>query len=127
MGLGGTAFGRSRGWTLGVRAGRPVGIANREVVWGVLVAEGTMMRVLRLLALSGGMALLLGTVRMAYGVQHGTMQGRALARAASTGDLRAAKVLLERGAPVDRADERGMTPLMWAARRGDTRLLELLL
>ena len=50
-----------------------------------------------------------------------------LIESAKLGDLARAKELLSKGAAVDAADRRGMTPLMWAAAGGHTELVRQLL
>ncbi|KAH8587086.1 hypothetical protein B0O99DRAFT_527429 [Bisporella sp. PMI_857] len=50
-----------------------------------------------------------------------------LSFAAETGDLEAAKILLNKGASIDMVDEDGQTPLLWAADNGHEALVQLLL
>jgi len=50
-----------------------------------------------------------------------------LLESAKLGDLPAVRVLLARRVPVDAADRRGLTPLMWAAAGGHTEIVRQLL
>jgi len=50
-----------------------------------------------------------------------------LIESAKLGDLTAVRDLLSRGTPVDVADRRGLTPLMWAAASGNTEVVQQLL
>jgi hypothetical protein len=50
-----------------------------------------------------------------------------LLESAKLGDLPTVRALLARGAAVDAADRRGLTPLMWAAAGGNTEVVRLLL
>ena len=54
-------------------------------------------------------------------------QAPTLLESARLGDLTSVRDLLSRRVPVDAADRRGLTPLMWAAASGNTEVVRLLL
>jgi hypothetical protein len=57
----------------------------------------------------------------------GTAAGADLIESAKTGDAARARDLLVQGSPINTADRRGFTPLMWAAAGGSVEVVRLLL